>query len=403
MTVTSQNGAAGARTGRRAKLLLVLASLLVSLLVAEGGVRIIKRGTPFQPDPDLIRSLRPSIEAPVMTFDVPENLEGRSVPVPKRPFLSGYNPTNNIGFRMAEDVGPKAPDERRVLLLGDSFTEGDQVPGDKRFSHLVDQRLRAETAAGPERWRLLNGGIQNGSPAQYILQLRRWLDSVKPDVVIVDLAPNDVNDDSAFEREYGFDFDADGIPLAPRARTTLGLLKASFLLRYLRIAAGRSPTVMSLFFSPASPATPVPDAIDLFCHDDPAIQAIFLAKTGKYLKKLQQMTEARGARFGVFMIQYMWVFDDEPFDEAEYPGLKEKLDKSGCLTGHGRGYNTFTQGFLRGAGIPFRDPYDALARAKAESPKRKLWHYADYHFSPAGHRVVADELGGFVKRLREAR
>ena len=120
---------------------------------------------------------------------------------------------------MGEDVGEKAPDEERVLLLGDSFTEADQVTGEQRFSDLVDKRLRAETASSPKHVRVLNGGIQNGAPSQYILQLRKWLPKLKPDVVVVALAPNDINDDLLFERFNGFTFDADGAPLALKAQT----------------------------------------------------------------------------------------------------------------------------------------------------------------------------------------
>jgi hypothetical protein len=392
-----------ASKGRRAKALLALVSAVIALLLAEGAIRIIKRGVPFQPDPDLIRSLRPNVHAPVWTWDVPGNLEGNPAPVPAQPFLAGYNPTNNIGFRMADDVGPKAPDERRVLLLGDSFTEGDQVPGERRFSYLVDQKLKAATKDGPEHWRLLNGGIQNGSPSQYILQLRRWLDAVKPDVVIVDLAPNDATDDSAFESQYGFTFDAEGRPLALQARTTLAALQGSYLLRYLNVALLRSATASRLFFPPVSPGIPIPETTDMFCRAEPVVRGIFQAKTGKYLKQIKEMVEAKGARFGVFMIQYMWVFADEPFHEAMLPGLREQLDKAGCLASRGLAYNAFVEGYLRDAGMAFADPYDALLRAKAENPKRKLWHYVDYHFSPAGHRVIGEELSAFVDRLRAPR
>ena len=55
-----------------------------------------------------------------------------------KPAYHGDNNTNNIAFRMGEDVAEKAPDEERVLLLGDSYTEADQVTGDQRFSYLVD-------------------------------------------------------------------------------------------------------------------------------------------------------------------------------------------------------------------------------------------------------------------------
>jgi lysophospholipase L1-like esterase len=397
--VERQHRRPASRPGRRA--LMVIISALMSLLLAEGAVRVIKHKVPFQPDPDLLRSLRPNVEADVMSSESEENWNGASAPVPRVHF-AGKSRTNNIGFRMAEDVGPKAADERRVLLLGDSFTEADQVSGDQRFSYLVNERIEAETAGGPQHWRLLNGAIQNGSPVQYILQLRRWADMVKPDVVVIALAPNDVTDDALFENTYGFDFDAEGIPIAPRSRTTLTLLQDSYLLRYFQIATARSTTLGRFFFPPASPETAVTLTPDMLCRATPGAIAAFQARTGKYMKKLKEMAEARGARFAVFLIQYMYVFESEPWYVAMAPGLKVELDEAKCVESRGRLYNAFIEGWLRDAGISFHNPYDALLRAKAENPKRKLWNYVDYHFSPAGHRLIADELHAFLGKLQSA-
>jgi hypothetical protein len=382
---------------RRAQAIMALVSVVISLLLAEGAVRIAKRRVPFQPDPDLLRSLRPNIDVDVPTRESEENWNSAMAPPPPV-HVVGKNPTNNIGFRMAEDVGPKVAGERRVLLLGDSFTEADQVRGDLRFSYLVNEQLKAETAGGPEHWRLLNGGIQNGSPVQYILQLRRWIDTVEPDAVIVALAPNDLSDDGLFEYQYGFDKDADGIPLAPKQRTTLALLQGSYVLRYLNVAV-TGTRLGPILFPPESPKTFLTASTDLLCRAPPEAVAAFDRTTGKYLAKLKQMTESKGARFGVFLIQYMWVFDAEPWYVPYFPTLQAQLDESKCTETRGRLYNTFIEGWLRGAGMAFRNPYDALIRAKAENPKRKLWNYVDYHFSPAGHRLIAGELGAFLKEI----
>ena len=94
--------------------------------MAEGALRVMKRKVPFQPDPDLIRSLRPNVDAEIFTYESDANWNSERAPRPPL-HLAGKSRTNNIGFRMAEDVGPKAADERRVLLLGDSYTEADQV------------------------------------------------------------------------------------------------------------------------------------------------------------------------------------------------------------------------------------------------------------------------------------
>lgn len=395
---TSTTSEIAATSGRK-KLLMVVVSTVISLLVAEGAVRFVKRGVAFQPDPEFIRSLRPNTHTKIIDFESEENLNGLSDQLPAKPTYHGDNNTNNIGFRMGEDVGEKAPDEERVLLLGDSSTEADQVAGAQRFTDLVDQRLRAETANGPKHVRVLNGGIQNGAPSQYILQLRKWLPVLKPDVVVVDLAPNDINDDLLFERFNGFTFDAEGAPVALKAQTRLWLMQKSYILRYFFTLFQRtsSARAMSFLFPPASPETPIVEWKSILCSDDAHAREMFEQKTGKYLHQIKSMVEASGARFGVFLIHYMWTFDNEPFYEPRFPTYKTEMKE--CYATHGRPYNEFIEDYLTKNGMTFRNPHEALLRAKAEQPKRKLWNFVDYHYSPAGHQVNANELEVLLKEL----
>jgi hypothetical protein len=52
--------------------------------------------------------------------------------------------------------------------------------------------------------------------------------------------------------------------------------------------------------------------------------------------------------------------------------------------------------FLRDSGIRVGNSYDGLLRAKRRDPKTKLWNFYDYHFSPAGHVVIAEEMFRFL-------
>src|SRR5271166_5138038 len=109
------------RPTRVQRAIMVIGSVFFALITAEAALRVVKRRVPFQPDPDLLRSLRPNVDAVVMSWESEDNWNGKRVPVPPV-WVAGPSRTNNIGFRMAEDVGAKAHDERRVLLHGDSFT-----------------------------------------------------------------------------------------------------------------------------------------------------------------------------------------------------------------------------------------------------------------------------------------
>lgn len=376
---------------------LVLLSVLLVVGPMEIGIRIWKRDVAFQPDPEFVRSFRPNVTRKLYVYDTPDVLRSLPEKRPSRPTYAGMSYTNNVGLRMEGDVGPKAEGERRILFLGDSFTEGMDVPDPQRFYRLVQESLDVERAR-VGRWRVINGAIQNGTPSQYILLLRRYLDQFQPDVVLAFISPNDPMDDFNFEDRYGFIFDSRGIPIRVRARFRLWLLQKSWFLRYLDVAAVKiAPEMEASFWPRYLDGKYYPGWVLMMCGPDPRTRDWFLKKTGRYIVELKRMTQERGAHFGVFLVQFMQIFRDEPFYAAGQFGLKEQIKKLGCLKDEGRPYQAFVEGFLTQSDIRFWNPYDAIRAEKARNPKGKLWNYFDPHFSPAGHRLIAEEVMRFLQ------
>lgn len=368
--------------------------MVLSCLGLEAAIRIWKRDVAFQPDPQLIRSLRADVTRKIYAYDSPEVLQ--SLRPAAAPAYLGMDYTNNVALRMQADVNPAARDERRILFLGDSFVEAEQVPDEQRFYALA-QRALDERRDGGRRWRILNAGIQNGAPSQYLLQLRKYLAEFRPAVVLAFIAPNDAADDFNFENRFGFDVDAQGMPVRPRARARLWLLQKWWTLRYVDVAAqARFPWLYDRLWPEQLSGQEHPDWWSMLCGDAPGERAWFSEKTARYIRELQRLSAASGARFGVFLIQYMWTFPDEPFFEPASPMVKQNMEKRGCLRTGGQPYREFMHQFLDGAHIPYWDPYDAMLAAKQAAPREKLWNFYDYHFSPAGHRLVAAEVIKFL-------
>jgi hypothetical protein len=381
----------------RFKVLMALLSTLLGIGALEVLARIVTRNRAFQPDPTFIRSLEPNNPGLVLSYETDDNLNGRSKEIPAKPVVVGKNPTNNIGFRMPEDVGPKGPNEKRILILGDSYTEAYQVPGASRFTEIADRALRADPKT--KEWRVINGGVENGCPAQYHLQLNQWLPELKPDIVVIHLAPNDVADDQSYQRWYGYEFDDQGMPKAVKATTRLWLQKNVFLIRAVEVMAvtGRAPWLAALGFPDASPEVkPIPWQ-SFACRTDPQAQEVFKSNTGKYLLGLKDKVERSGAKFAVLMTQYSYFFENESFYEPAFPGLKDQLISFGCWADKGKPYQDYVEGFLREHGITYRNPYPVLAEQERLNPTHKLWNYRDYHYSEAGHRIIANE---FLELLR---
>ncbi len=378
--------------------LAVTFGLGLSLGLLEAGLRIGQRHIALQPDPELMRSLRPNVQRKIYGYDTPDVLRTLPQTLSKTPTYLGMDYTNNQGLRMKEDVGPKAPGERRILFLGDSFVDADNIPDEQRFYRLVQGSLDASTG-GTGRWRIINAAIPGGSPSQYILQLRRYLAQFEPEIVLVFLGPNDLTDDLNFERAYGIELDSRGVPLRPKARLRLWLLQESWALRYLAgEVARRLPAFAGYPIPGYGGRQHDPPWLSLLCGDDPENQQRFLEKTGRYVATLKEMTEARAARFGVFLIHYMYVFPSEPFYEPGYPGLRARVDALNCLKNQGRSYQDFIERFLESHGMRYQNPFKAMLAEKTRDPKQKLWNYHDHHFSPNGHRIMATEVLTFLRK-----
>ncbi len=102
--------------------------------------------------------------------------------------------TNNLGFRdqQKRDV-PLSSSQPRILLLGDSFTEG--------MSAWTDTYVGQMAAAFPQ-YEFLNGGVESYAPSNYYNVTRQLLDrGVKFDEVIVFIDLSDAQDEAAFYRD----------------------------------------------------------------------------------------------------------------------------------------------------------------------------------------------------------
>ncbi|MEO5617323.1 MAG: SGNH/GDSL hydrolase family protein [Candidatus Eisenbacteria bacterium] len=103
--------------------------------------------------------------------------------------------TNSLGLRDVERSLAKPPGVYRVLLLGDSFVAGAQVPVDSTVSRVSERILAAALGHPVEVW---NCGVSGYSTAQQLLFLRHVAKDFGPDLVVLGFfAGNDVADQVA--------------------------------------------------------------------------------------------------------------------------------------------------------------------------------------------------------------
>jgi hypothetical protein len=120
-------------------------------------------------DPDLGWHLRPGISV-----------------VHDRPTYSSLETVNSLGFRTPERPFERQPGTRRVLVLGDSHTEGYTVNDGETYTELLEQHLREQ---GPVE--VIAMGTGGWSTDQELLCYLHWGRRFSPDLVVLQFCSND--------------------------------------------------------------------------------------------------------------------------------------------------------------------------------------------------------------------
>ena len=138
----------------------------------------------FRHDPDLGWSFAPGSDG--------EYVGPRPFPVEYRTDVR----INSLGLRGPE-VAPVPPGGLRVLVLGDSWTAGLEVPEDRTYSSLLAEGLSDRLGLPVQ---VLNAGVRGYGTDQALLSYRERLRTLDPDVVLFHTTGNDPDDNTVVHR-----------------------------------------------------------------------------------------------------------------------------------------------------------------------------------------------------------
>jgi hypothetical protein len=126
---------------------------------------------------------------------------------------------NSLGLRDAEVGEPTrlGSAKHRILLLGDSFTHGDEVPYEATWGHQLEGLLGQEYA-------VLNGGVGGYGTDQALLRWRGLHPSLQPQTVILGIFPEDLWRNLTFFRVLKHHWSSFPFSKPRFVRTTSGLL-----------------------------------------------------------------------------------------------------------------------------------------------------------------------------------
>ncbi len=153
---------------------------LLMLAAAEIGVRALGLARPslrslplpaesfgyVESDPDLFWAPVPNVSQTI-------EIEGLARPMVLH--------TNSLGLRHRE-IGPKEPDEYRILSLGESTTFGAMVSDDQTYSARLETLLNGPYS--PRTYRVINAGVGAWSSFQSLTYLKERGVALEPDMVL---------------------------------------------------------------------------------------------------------------------------------------------------------------------------------------------------------------------------
>ncbi len=271
--------------------------------------------------------------------------------------------TNSSGFRDDEIPYDKPSGELRVLMLGDSYTEGFNVPQEKTFSQ-VAERLLARKLGRPVQ--VINAGCVSHSPLLEFLLLKEEGWRYHPDLVVLNLDMSDVQDDFFYERsakadEQGIPYKVDPF-LIPSANQSWGAF-----------GSGMPGDILNDRFFHLRPGADSSVRASWAPHFD---------RTFRYVMLAARLAEEKGARFLLTTYPYAQMVSPREWEEGRKahgfgPGI------------HDTPFRPYLARMTALAGISFLDMTDGFRAASARGAY-PLYLHQDGHFSVQGHHLAAE-------------
>ena len=336
------------RKGRRApwrQMVLGLTATILALAMAEGSLRILFSVRSWAEPPD--RQLDDKLGwRPVANLSIDRELPG---------FGRVHHTTTRGGFRV---FGDPASTKLRLFVLGDSYTEAATVSdGETYYERLGRMRSDVEVFA--------IGGGGFGTLQEYLL-LDEWVDQIRPGLVLLQMHPNDlINNSHALESRSSTDNNQMTRPYWESGRSAMrfpenaswgplyNLVRHSYLLRLVNVNVTflRSRQLASV----EQTAT----------RDDPDV----IEATRTTVELLTMMKKRAGVPVAVFVV--------EPERATAFWSVRELCERAGVL-------------FIPGVA-------EAVEAASAAG-ERVSGHPVDAHWNARGHEIAAGVIDAWLSR-----
>lgn len=290
--------------------------------------------------------------------------------------------SNSLGLRDRE-IGAKT--KYRILVLGDSFTEGVGVP----LNESIPKQLESMLSNAGYSVEVINGGISSYSPILEYIYLENDGVLLSPDLVILNLDLTDVQDDYGYEKtalfENGEITAVPGSKTDPSWRSNIEYLCNKYRLNscfvvgrfFLKIIGHYDSRDKTLREGDINGDRWLPARFNL------SAEAIsHFNRTFSYIKKAKEFSDSIGARF--ILVTYPHGFQ---VNEKEVPLLRKVLNFDDFPV-YSLDFFSKAAGFAGENNITYIDTYYIFNRS-TEFP---LYYQLDGHMTAKGYRLVAQGI-----------
>jgi lysophospholipase L1-like esterase len=327
-----------------------------------------------------------------------------------RIYINGYN------LRNRDIAGTTGPDTTRIIILGDSFVFGKAVAEQQIFVRRLEALLNEDSDG--RTYEVVNAGVPGYGTAQELLFMRDLAErGVRGDIYLLVVFTNDILDNlrrfsSTLEEnapQPGFVLtDGDSLVLKympqkkylkedqdiPEPTRTLGRTKIGAVLKtrmesFLQTKPRLLRTLIRLGINVEFPR--VPGLLNAWYRDDILEKGIPLMQ--RIIGEIRNEADRNGAKLLVgFIPSQLQVYQEsyESFLRKTFPDNEQVPEWLEDNTKPQRSIERMCHEL----DLPFCDLYPALYG----NNKSSLYIPRDGHLNARGHKIVARELTGFVRK-----
>jgi lysophospholipase L1-like esterase len=281
--------------------------------------------------------------------------------------------SNSLGCRDdREFASPASQGTYRIVVLGDSFTEG--YHREEGFAGVLERRLNE--SGHLLRYEVINCGTSSYSPTLHYLRYRHQLSELRADEVIVNIDLTDVFDDNVrYRNEVIFDEGGEPVSAGP-PRFSRAMIADELRFRYYlaRLVLGNPRSDAPLFTKQ-----------DLFAFHDGQIAPdsdawqTAVDYTIGMLERLAELTRESGTALTLSMYPYREQFQSVDGGPIWHRAFEQRVAE-----------------FAADADLSFYSAWDDLAELFEQS--MPLYWHNDFHFTYFGQRAWSEAFASHYLR-----